>query len=180
MKNPNMTEVMLDIETLGTGHNAPVLSIGAVFMDLNSGLLGSEFYATLDLDSQLKAGRLCTASTIKFWMEQDNAAKRVFREEQYATSTAMVLAEFCTWFTATNPDAKVWGYGSNFDVTIMEHLLDQHGFKFPWTFRNIMDLRTFKRFVAGDAQIVSTGTYHNALDDAKSQALYVIEHNKKR
>jgi len=48
-----MTDYMIDLETLGTKVDAPVLSIGAVEFNLETGKLGQEFYCVLDLQSQL-------------------------------------------------------------------------------------------------------------------------------
>ena len=46
-------------------------------------------------------------------------------------------------------------------------------------FYNIMDLRTFRRFVGNGAKVPKLeGTNHNALDDCINQINYMFEHYK--
>lgn len=75
-------------------------------------------------------------------------------------------------------NVKPWGNGSTFDITIIENLLRQYNVDPPWMFWNVMDLRTFRKYVAGGAKVVKLGVDHNALDDAVSQAMYVMEYIK--
>ena len=72
---------------------------------------------------------------------------------------------------------KVWGNGSTFDISIMENILNMYRIKLPWSYNGVMDLRTFRRFIARGATVENLGVAHNALDDAKSQAVFVIKHS---
>ncbi|HAU5802086.1 3'-5' exonuclease [Citrobacter freundii] len=45
-----MNNLMIDLETMGKKPNAPIVSIGAVFFDPQSGELGQEFYSAVNLD----------------------------------------------------------------------------------------------------------------------------------
>lgn len=47
-----MNNLMIDLETMGKKPNAPVVSIGAVFFDPQSGEIGPEFYTPLALKAQ--------------------------------------------------------------------------------------------------------------------------------
>ena len=67
------------------------------------------------------------------------------------------------------------GNGSTFDIFIMEHMFIDYGLIHPWGYSKIMDLRTFKRFVAKGKYVRKVGVAHNALDDAISQAKFVME-----
>lgn len=182
-----MTDLMIDLETLGTEPEAPIISIGAVFFDIEKKVLGPTFYMALDINEQIKRGRHPTGDTIKWWLGQADAAKRVFHEQ--ARPTGEVLALFADWyaraaFTIPGPNktvmknrADVWGNGSTFDISLMENIFRMYGIECPWSYNKIMDLRTFKRFVAKGAKVVIPGTAHNALDDAIGQANYVMEHS---
>jgi hypothetical protein len=170
----NFNDCMVDIETLGVDVDTPVISIGAVFFDVEKKLLGPTFYMALDVDEQIKRGRKPTGSTIKWWLSQADAAKRVFNEK--AKPTAEVLQTFALWMKANNSKAHVWGNGSTFDVSIMDHLFKMYGLESPWSYSKVMDLRTFRRFQGKGAKIVIPGTAHNALDDAVGQAQYVLDH----
>ena len=51
-----------------------------------------------------------------------------------------------------------------------------YGIACPWLFYNVMDVRTFKRFRAGNEKLQKSGVNHNALDDAVSQANFILKH----
>lgn len=173
-----MQNIMVDIETLGTNADAVVLSIGAVFFDTTTKELGPKFIMNLKIENQLST-RSINADTLRWWMSQSNAAKKVFSDE--ALSTVVVLSAFVKWVEANAPEdgnVKPWGNGSSFDISILEHLLLEYNLKAPWRYNNVRDLRTFKEYVANDAPIMNAGVKHNALDDAIAQANYVMENTK--
>lgn len=169
-----MTDLMIDLETLGTSSKAVVISLGAVFFDPAKGVLGPSFYQALTVQDQMKAGREVSPDTLKWWFSQSGAAQKVFHEK--ATPTHEVLNVFGQWFKANGKSASVWGNGSSFDISILEDLYRQYEFAVPWNFTKVMDLRTFKRFVGGNEPIKKSGTAHNALQDAINQANYVLIH----
>lgn len=171
-----MNELMIDFETLGTGPNTIVISVGAYFFDLDTGKLGPSFYMAFDIEDQMKKGRTFTPETLKWWMSQSGAAKKVFHEE--AKPTKVVLETFVKWCKANAMKSKLkpWGNGAHFDISIMESLLSDFELECPWLFYNVMDVRTLRRFLANNAKVEKKGTNHNALDDAKSQAEFCIEH----
>ena len=181
-----MMDLMIDLETLGTNTKAPIISIGAVWFDPESGELGAKYYVTLDVAEQMDSRtRFADASTIKWWMQQDGAAKAVFRED--AKPTKYALQNFRDWIMSTaGAGAKSkatkkcfpWGNGSCFDIVLLESIFKDYDIECPWLFYNVMDLRTFRRFVTGGAKVENAGTAHNALDDAVAQAEYVIKYSK--
>lgn len=169
------TDLMIDLETLGTDSETPVISLGAAFFDPTTKVMGPTFYMALDVSEQIKRGRKPTGDTIKWWMSQTDSAKKVFHEK--AKPAVEVLQTFITWFKATSPKAHVWGNGSTFDISIMEHIFRDYGLECPWSHTKVMDLRTFRRFQGKGAKVINVGTAHNALDDAVAQAKYVMEHS---
>lgn len=168
-----MNDLMIDLETLGTTPETPVISIGATFFDVEKKQLGVNFYMALDVNEQIKHGRKPTGDTIKWWLGQEDAAKRVFHEK--AKHPTDVLHLFAKWIKSVNPKTYVWGNGSTFDISILEHMFEMYGVECPWSHTKIMDLRTFRRFQGKGAKVVVPGTKHNALDDAIGQAQYVME-----
>lgn len=172
-------DLMIDLETLGTKPECPVISIGAVFFSVeNKAVLNTPenmFYRCLEIQNQLNSGRVLDADTIKWWMGQADAAKHVFKET--AKDPKEVLISFVQ-FVKKHEKAQVWGNGSTFDISILESLFRTYNIECPWSYNSIMDLRTFKRFVAGNKKVQKLGVDHNALDDAISQAKYVVENLK--
>lgn len=167
------SDVMTDLETLGTTPRAVVISLGAVFFDVNTRTFGPTFEMVLDTGEQIKRGREVNPDTLKWWMQQDAAAKKVFHEK--AKPVAEVLKTFSQWYLLNNPNrAFVWGNGATFDISILEDLYREYDLECPWGYNKAMDVRTFKRFSRQGAQIKKSGVNHRALDDALSQAAFVM------
>lgn len=169
--------LMIDLETMGTDPSAPIISIGAVFFDKTG--FGEKFYKNLSVEDQIEKGRFPDGPTIKWWMSQSDAAKKVFKED--AVATRQGLYEFVNFITANCHKTKVkpWGNGSNFDITMLEDIFKQYKIEIPWIYRNIRDLRTFREFVYDGKDLKMPGTAHNALDDAVFQACIVIKGMKR-
>jgi DNA polymerase III epsilon subunit-like protein len=72
---------MLDLETLGTGNNACILSIGAVKFDpFGEGLQDdSRFEVFIDPQSCTDAGLVIDASTVMWWMHPDRCYRTMVR-----------------------------------------------------------------------------------------------------
>lgn len=172
-----MQDLMIDFETLGTNPDTTVISVGCVFFDPDTGQKGPTFYMAFEVDGQMKKGRTIDASTLKWWMSQSGAAKKVFNEQ--AKPAELVLQTFAQWCKANCSKKYLmpWGNGATFDISIFENLFRHYNLDCPWMYYNVMDLRTFRRFLANNAKVVKMGVNHNALDDANAQADFVIEHN---
>lgn len=167
-----MKDVMIDLETLGLSANCVVLSIGATFFDIENNTLGETFYKVLNLSDQIDKGRVVDSVALTWWLEQDPKLFQPLLKGNCSTYTA--LQEFTQYIQLNGgPNVNVWGNGAIFDINILENLILQNDRRVPWKFRNIMDFRTFKRF--GAPANVFNQHKHNALEDARSQALYVIE-----
>jgi hypothetical protein len=170
----NMMNLMIDLETFGNRMDSAIVSIGAVFFDLDTGEIGGEFYRGIDADSACKYGRV-TGSTITWWLTQSEAARQAIVAGKTPLNEAL---DQLAGFYKAHPKAPIWGNGSTFDVSILEHaywrVFDRAA---PWAFWNVRDCRTIKEL--GDAigyQIPKlAGTAHNALDDARHQAMWVCE-----
>src|ERR1039458_2426242 len=75
-----MKNVMLDLETLGTGNDAAIISIGACLFDPRGDgvLIGVDhrFYARVNPASSVEIGMKIDVSTILWWMQQSDAARK--------------------------------------------------------------------------------------------------------
>ena len=170
-----MKDLMIDIETLGKGPRAAILSIGAVFFDLSTGRTGDEFYVCIDPKDAETFGTV-DASTRAWWNRQGEAARR----EAYGgkTPARVAVSAFHAFVAAKLNVVKPWGNGSIFDITILEHAFSAHGFGLPWHFYNVRDVRTIvdlgERLVDGRHKntIKFEGVAHSALDDARHQVRY--------
>lgn len=166
-----MKRVMVDIESLDSGNNALILSIGAVEFDPEQapGWLGREFYVVAKQDKQIsKWGRTASERTIEWWGQQSEAARKVLFDES-AVYLDTALGKFSEWFAGQH--MQVWGYGSTFDNVVLRNAFNAVGTPCPWGYREDMCHRTLLNLAKGLIEVPAReGTHHNALDDAKYQA----------
>ena len=159
-------DVMLDLETMGTDPDAPIIAIGAVAMDLDAGTVGNEFYKIVDLGSAMKQGAVVEASTIMWWMQQNDEARQAVWRGGIGITEA--LENFSNWIHQFDTP-QVWGNGANFDNVILASSYARAGKKAPWNYWNDRCFRTLKATypqVRPENQRVA----HNALQDAIDQA----------
>ena len=167
-----MKHLMIDLETLGTAVNAPIVAIGAVFFDPATGAQGATFDAAIDVADAMRYGR-ADGNTIKWWLQQgDKAREKVARGKSQSQKVFEAFYTFC----AKSGDAKVWGNGSSFDISLLEYAFPRIIEKpAPWKFWNVRDCRTIKDLAEGVVPYNGklAGVAHTALDDAKHQAEWV-------
>lgn len=159
-----MENVMLDLETMSTSANAAIVAIGAVKFDLDFGIT-DKFYTVVDLGSSIKKGFDIDGSTVKWWMQQSDAArKEVFGK---GLPIKKALMDFQDWLGKGN--VQVWGNGSDFDNTIMMNAYRKFGVDKPWGYH--MN-RCYRTMIASfpHVEVPKVGVAHKAVDDAEYQA----------
>jgi len=157
---------MVDIETMGTRPGSVILSIGAVEFD-HTGIL-SEFYVKIDKEDAIRRGFTVDDTTLAWWNKQDQAV----REEAFSGTTGILdgLTQFCEFAHG----CCLWGNGSDFDNVLILAGLELVEYPPSWFFYNHRCYRTVKSLWP-KIKIDRTGSHHNALDDARSQALHLIQ-----
>lgn len=166
-------DIMLDLETMGTGPNAAIVAIGAVAFDLQAGTIGDRFYRVVDLGTSVVMGGEIDADTVLWWMKQSDDARAMFTRDSVPLSLA--LADFSLWLSAHGaPDnVRVWGNGAAFDNVILSSAYRSSSRTQPWRHWNDRCYRTVKSLYP-DVKLERVGTHHNAVDDAESQARHLI------
>lgn len=173
----NRIDFSIDIETLDTKPTSAILSIGCVAFKIATAKIVDFYYAEIDIDSALQYGSV-SGSTLSWWMRQNHDAKQVFNEDGLKRSLNNALSELNSHIlTVTNRAAveakgiHVWGNGSSFDISILDHAYAHCGIGQVWDFRKVRDMRTLVDETEFDVTLIpSVGTHHNALDDAEWQA----------
>ncbi|EES4341724.1 exonuclease [Escherichia coli] len=167
--------LMIDLETMGKNPDAPIISIGAIFFDPQTGDMGPEFSKTIDLET---AGGVIDRDTIKWWLKQSREAQSAIMTDEIPLDDALLqLREFIDE-NSGEFFVQVWGNGANFDNTILRRSYERQGIPCPWCYYNDRDVRTIVELgkaIDFDARtaIPFEGERHNALDDARYQAKYV-------
>ena len=167
--------LMIDLETMGKNPDAPIISIGAIFFDPQTGDMGPEFSKTIDLET---AGGVIDRDVIKRWLKQSREAQSAIMTDEIPLDDALLqLREFIDE-NSGEFFVQVWGNGANFDNTILRRSYERQGIPCPWRYYNDRDVRTIVELgkaIDFDARtaIPFEGERHNALDDARYQAKYV-------
>ncbi|EFA8541258.1 exonuclease, partial [Escherichia coli O157:H7] len=125
--------LMIDLETMGKNPDAPIISIGAIFFDPQTGDMGPEFSKTIDLET---AGGVIDRDTIKWWLKQSREAQSAIMTDEIPLDDALLqLREFIDE-NSGEFFVQVWGNGANFDNTILRRSYERQGIPCPWRYYN--------------------------------------------
>jgi DNA polymerase III epsilon subunit-like protein len=152
-----MSNIMLDLETMGTRPGSAILIIAAVVFEMedtkwpstetDEGLRKREhFYARIDLQSCVNEGLVIDDDTAKWWNSQEdhvrNEALPVNHTGDARDSIRNALVNFSKWYKSLGRNVTVWGNGSSFDCGIMSEAYKVLGMTVPWKYFLERDLRT--------------------------------------
>lgn len=178
-----MNDIMVDLETLGTVPGCVILSIGAVAFDELEVDEQHGFYQVIFQPSCELAGLHVDDATKAWWEDQSEEARAVLKAANQVESSTMLrdaLTLFNNFILDSYPtNVRIWGNGANFDNPLLACAYKAAGIKPAYEFWNERCYRTVKNQYR-DVKLVREGTYHNALDDARSQAKHLVEICQKR
>lgn len=173
--------IMIDLETMGTDPDAAILQIGAVAFNApkshdeppSLGHCGSaQFFTHVNLQSSLDAGLRMDASTVLWWLSQDDAARQAAaRSGPGAPPLEDALLQLAD-FVRDHSDQKrtqVWSNGIDFDVVILSTAYRLLRIDRPWPYWAPQCFRrekTRRRDIPGRVPAVK----HHSLSDAIAQA----------
>lgn len=163
-----MLHLMHDLETLSLKPDAVLVSLGAALFDRDG--VKFTFYQPISL---YQPNRHIDVKTIQWWMNQEEAARKVFN--QATQSLSQVLALYDIWLRAHNfTDGGVWANGSDFDNVLLTNAHEYCGMPMPWKFYQHRCYRTIKSLYP-EVKIARFGIHHHAEEDAVYQASHLIE-----
>ena len=157
-----MADLMIDIETVGTGPEACILTIAAQSFDpLGTGYYTQHFYARVDPDSQ--PGRNIEQGTIDWWATQPPEAQEEAFGEHNRVSLDSALEELGKLIWQSK---RIWAQGPTFDMKILEHAYKSFGRPLPWKYYIVRDSRTIFSLWP---DLPKPPTSHHALQDCRRQ-----------
>jgi hypothetical protein len=160
--------LMVDLETLATGPNAAILTLGAVHFNPYSQGYTDKIYFRIDLDDQDALNREVDTNTLEWWGKQDPT----IMEEAFSPDDRIPLIDAIDKFHKFAWGCSTfWSHGATFDLVILENLYRQLGKPLPWNFWQLRDTRTL--FDLGYDPDMPQGGKHDALQDAIRQAIGV-------
>jgi hypothetical protein len=155
------SHLMVDIEGLGTGPDAAILTIAAQSFDpFGTGYYDRHYYARITLESQ--ENRCIQDDTLAWWATQPLAQKEAFAEDN-RVPLDQALDEL--YRLAWQHD-YIWAQGPTYDINILEHAYKSYNKTQPWQFYRIRDSRTVLSLWPGRPV---PPTSHHALEDTRKQ-----------
>jgi hypothetical protein len=152
---------MIDIEGLGTGPNAAILTIAAQSFDpFGTGHYDRHYYARITLESQ--ENRRIQDDTLAWWATQPEAQAEAFAEDnRIPLDQALDELYRLAW-----QHDYIWAQGPTYDINILEHAYKSYNKTQPWQFYRIRDSRSVLSLWPGRPV---PPTSHHALEDTRKQ-----------
>ena len=183
------TDIMIDLETLGTGPGSAILSIGAVAFDLDGdGPIGGtspSIYRNVELGDK---NVVVDNGAFRWWLMQSDEARAKLCADP-VDPLGVVLRDLNNWFRWWGrhcdadgiPDGfdhfRIWSHGENFDIPLLEAGYVRCGMKAPWRYNATRDTRTLFHTlgIRWDSwfEEMNEGVEHDALADALTQVRMV-------
>jgi exodeoxyribonuclease VIII len=163
-----MTEVMLDLETLGVTPDSCILTIAAIKWDRKSPMKSKEscdiFYRKINIDTCVSLGMKIDEKTLDWWSKQpDESYNEAFDKNDRVCITDALL-DFFDWYGFSK---NIWSNGDDFDCVIINEYARKLGVKTPWKYWETRDVRTLLDL----GGVKYKGVLHNAVDDCYSQII---------
>lgn len=179
-----MQDISLYLETLGAASNAPIVALGAVEFDAETGQLGNGFHVRVDLASAVKAGAAVAPESVLWWLKQDDETRG---PRQPGVPLAQALARFTAWMGHRDRDAyfsvqeaqentRIWGNSSGvapLDTVVLREAYLRLGMTPPWLGRNERCFHTLRAELP-PVEIDREAGQCGALCGARWQARYLI------
>ena len=175
-----MSEVMIDIETLGTNPNSCILTIGAIKFDRHKDIIELKdcetFYCRIDKDSCLSIGMNIDNDTLEWWKKQNKQA----RYEALENTDRIKINDALLQLKNFIKNAKyIWANSPNFDCIILENAFKICDIEVPWKFWILRDCRTVYDIGKTNLNSFIKETVHNSLIDCHNQILCLQKAFKK-
>lgn len=173
-----MNNVMIDIETLGTGHHATIISVALAVFELATGKVAAEKYIRINWkeDCEIRGGKIDPA-TVTWWLKQSTEARveLITGDDQILPDDALMqVFEFIRKHCDEGP-VYVWSKSPSFDLSLIKDAAERcciPASEIPWQFWNERDVLT----IEGIAALLSiplpygkNDVTHHALGDVRGQ-----------
>lgn len=171
----------IDLETLGVGSDAVILSLGLVVSRYDEANLTFDHLKEtglslkFDIKEQLARGRKTSKRVVAWWYEQDSAAKNILAPKPDDISLYDLDSCLQSYFKRIEvPINKVDMYDRNcFDLSKLQYLYEEElNSDVPWDYNHTFDIPTALRFLGSDryggvhVSDFPGAIYHRAIDDA--------------
>lgn len=189
---PKKTQVLIDLETLGTKPGDMILSIGALEFDWEASMMLTRFYCVINPIKSGNAGFRIDPATLMWWTDQESD----LWGETYTQVGAVAPREACELLAGFFQECRlegtevetVWGNSPSFDCALLRAYFERSDLPVPWEYwqerdvrsaldgyaRRGVDVKAAK--IAAEARPGLHGLKkHHALHDATREVAYLLE-----
>lgn len=177
MLNPDIqfgvAHVMVDIETIATHSDAPIIQIGAIHFEPTTGQMFESFGCGIHLTDEMLSR--ADTDTIQWWINDPNRLKIFQSLTRRGKHPEEVFSMFHHWLEVTSISAErgelmMWAQGTTFDITILENNMKRYlGRKPAWPFWSVIDTRTMFNLFGDFRPLPDETQHHDALYDCRRQ-----------
>lgn len=170
-----MKRVFIDLETLGRGPDALILSCGISTLSGQPGISGYAIASTElfpSIGQQLAAGRKIEYETVKWWIEGQHPSYPF----DYPDEKRLMLPDFCGKILdrAIGADS-ICSNSPTFDLAIIRNVFNFCRFSEPWPFWKEEDFRTIKKWNRKEYEAFKLNYAAEKKDYAPHSALFDVE-----
>ncbi len=167
--------VMIDCETMSLAGNAAVLQIGAARFSVEG--VQETIEINLSLAESMASGFNVSASTMMWWLGQDDDAREALLNGQEDALSIKDALTMLTYFLGHNQcdNPKIWGNDPSADNRWVAELYRNAGMDQPWKHYNNRCYRTFcaeRKYLA--IKRPEATIKHSAMGDAVAQAEHMV------
>ncbi|HCM1914623.1 TPA: 3'-5' exoribonuclease [Salmonella enterica subsp. salamae serovar 28:r:e,n,z15] len=173
-----MNNVMIDIETTGTGHHSAIVSADAAVFNVLTGEVFAEEYIKFRWkeDCEICGGKI-DAATVEWWLKKSAEARveLITCDDQLPPDDALMrLFEFIQKY-CDEGSVYVWAKSPSFDLSLIKDAAERCCIPedmIPWKFWNERDVRTIEALAAQFNFLLPYGKAdvpHHALQDVRGQ-----------
>lgn len=174
-ENP-ISDIMVDIETLGTKYGSVILSVGIIGFQLyNSKFDLKKKQIFLNYKKSTEYGFSIDNSTLKWWHGADR--KSVFENLiKNCNSNGIDPKDLPSSIESfindnkTNSSVRWWAHSPSFDLHLLNAYYEKFGANTPWKHYTSFDTRTL--YLIGNGRPINIGNGHDSLSDAENQVNY--------
>jgi len=159
-----MTDIMLDLETMGTDCDAAIVQIGAVAFDFNTGrTMPGVYLADVSMYSCVAEGASITQDTVAWWAKQGG-----FTHASPPVLVRQALQGLQSYVWAYQPK-RIWCQGPHFDIAILQWYAKRIDIELPWAFWDVCDCRTLMTLASNKGWVRNKKATHRADQDCLLQ-----------
>lgn len=166
-------DLMVDIETFGTGYNSVVVQVAMAYFDRKTAQVGDSTVINIDVEDSLKLGFDMEEETLDWWATQP---KEIFDSLQVNPFPCKEAVS--NIFKFISEETKIWCHAT-FDIPLLSNfcIKTSGDKKLPWRYRNIRDIRTLVDLSGLDLDKYDweKEKTHNALADVLFQIKYTTD-----